>query len=85
MKNKIFGSIAILAIAAIAAFNMNINTNENGLSEVSLANVEALASETLPSGFAKRDCSPIISGSIGGGNVTVVFDCRCSGSGSQVC
>jgi hypothetical protein len=44
MKNKIFGSIAILAIAAIAAFNMNINAN--GLSEVSLSNVEALASES---------------------------------------
>ena len=42
-KKKIFGSIAVLAIAAIAAFNININANENGLSDISLANVEALA------------------------------------------
>ena len=44
-KKKIFGSIAILVIAAIAAFNVNINTQEKGLSDISLANAEALASE----------------------------------------
>ena len=50
MKKKVFGSIAVLAIAAMAAFNVNIKTQENGLSDVSLANVEALASESLPNG-----------------------------------
>ena len=47
MKKKIFGSLAVLIIAAITAFNVNINSQEEGLSDVSLANVEALASETL--------------------------------------
>lgn len=42
-KKKIFGSIAVLAIAAMAAFNVNINTQEECLSDILLENVEALA------------------------------------------
>lgn len=45
MKKKIFGGITVLAIAAMAAFNLNLNTQENDMSLLSLANVEALASE----------------------------------------
>jgi hypothetical protein len=40
---KILGGIAILAIAAVAAFNVGFNSQSDGLSDVSLANVEALA------------------------------------------
>jgi len=43
MKKKIFGGIVILAIAAMAAFNVNMNTQNENLSDLSLANVEALA------------------------------------------
>ena len=43
MKKKIFGGIVILAIAAVAAFNVNFDTKSNKLSDISLANVEALA------------------------------------------
>jgi len=46
MKKKIFGGIAVLAIAAAAAFNVNFSAQSNGLSDVSLANVEALAQES---------------------------------------
>ena len=49
MKHKVIGSIAVLAIAALTAFNVNINTQENGLSDISLDNVEALATEQLSS------------------------------------
>jgi len=42
-KNKIFGSIAVLAIAAMIAFNVSIYSQEKGLSDITLANVEALA------------------------------------------
>ena len=45
-KKKIFGSITVLAIAAMVAFNVNINSQEKVLSEVSLANIEALADES---------------------------------------
>ena len=44
-NNKVLGSIAVLAIAALTAFNVNMNSQENGLSDVSLDNVEALANE----------------------------------------
>ena len=42
MKKKIFGGIAVLAIATVAAFNVNMSNNENGLSDLAPANVEAL-------------------------------------------
>ena len=45
MKKKIFGGIAVLAIAAVAIWNMSLNSNSqnSSLSEIQLANVEALA------------------------------------------
>jgi len=45
MKKKIFFGIAVLAITAIASFNVNLNTNSE-VSLLTLANVEALASES---------------------------------------
>jgi len=45
MKKKIFGGLAILAIAAVAVFNVNFNSKSSKLSDVSLANVEALAAD----------------------------------------
>ncbi len=44
MKKKVIGGIAVLAIAALAAFNVNLNSQGHKLSNISLANVEALAS-----------------------------------------
>lgn len=46
MKKKILGGIVVLTIAAVAAFNINLNTQGNGLPDISLDNVEALASES---------------------------------------
>jgi hypothetical protein len=43
MKKKILGGIALLGIAAVAAWNVNLNSQSSDLSDVSLANVEALA------------------------------------------
>jgi hypothetical protein len=43
MKKKIIGGIALLAIVAVAAWNMDLNSQSDKLSAVSLANVEALA------------------------------------------
>ena len=42
MKKKILGGIAVLAIATIAAFNVSLSSQAS-LSDISLANVEALA------------------------------------------
>ncbi|GHT51479.1 hypothetical protein FACS189440_20560 [Bacteroidia bacterium] len=43
MKKIILGSIAIMAIAAVAAVNVNLNSQSEKLSAMMLANVEALA------------------------------------------
>ena len=62
MKKKIFGGIAILAIAAIAAFNVNLNMNQkNKLSLLALVNVEALAEGEASS--KKYKCYSILDGS----------------------
>jgi len=45
MKTKIFGGIAVLVIAVVTAWNVNVNSRTNGMSDVMLANVEALAEE----------------------------------------
>jgi hypothetical protein len=45
MSKKILYGIAVLAIAAVAAWNVNLNSQGNDLSDISLANVEALAGE----------------------------------------
>ena len=43
MKKKFLYGFAVLAIAAVAAVNVTLSSNKYGLSDVSLANVEALA------------------------------------------
>jgi hypothetical protein len=48
MKKKILGGIAVLAIAVVAAWNVNLSSQSNDLSDISLANVEALAIENDP-------------------------------------
>jgi len=51
MKKKIFGGALLLAIAATAAFNLNFSMNENNkLSSLALADVEALANESTGGG-----------------------------------
>ena len=43
MKKMILGGFAIVAIAVAIAFSVNVNSKGNGLSNISLENVEALA------------------------------------------
>jgi hypothetical protein len=50
MKNKILSGFAALSIAAIAVFNLGLVSKSGDLSDVSLANVEALAIECSTSG-----------------------------------
>ncbi|GAB6008820.1 NVEALA domain-containing protein [Dysgonomonas reticulitermitis] len=57
MKQKIFGSLIVLAIATVAAFNVNLNlAQESSMSALALANVEALAGENGGQGIFK--CEP---------------------------
>jgi hypothetical protein len=59
MKNKILSGFAALSIAAIAVFNLGLVSKSSDLSDVSLANVEALAEETdtaVKYNKVKSDC-----------------------------
>jgi hypothetical protein len=47
MKKYILYTVVILAVAAVAAWNVNLNSEGNKLSELSLANVEALALDNI--------------------------------------
>ncbi|KKB54442.1 hypothetical protein HMPREF1212_00155 [Parabacteroides sp. HGS0025] len=51
MKKKIFGVALIAAMAVAAGWNFNQNKNETKLSDLAMANVEALAGcETITGG-----------------------------------
>jgi hypothetical protein len=45
MNKKVLYGIAALAIAALSVLNVNFNSQQSSLSDVSLANVEALQVE----------------------------------------
>ncbi|GHV26574.1 hypothetical protein FACS1894176_07560 [Bacteroidia bacterium] len=56
MKKIILGSIAVVAIAAMAVFNVNLNSQHiNNLSAVGLANIEALAQNESEPGWYIRE------------------------------
>ena len=43
MKKKILGGMVVLAIATVVLFNVNMGSRANSLSDVSVANIDALA------------------------------------------
>jgi len=55
MTKKILGGIAVVVIAAIMALNINFSANNTSLSDISLANVEALAQGEV---YANCLCDP---------------------------
>jgi hypothetical protein len=65
MKNKLSGFIILAAIAMVVAWNVTQNKSEAALSDVALANVEALAEETGYSNYIRMtlDCNWSVSGS----------------------
>ena len=59
MKKKIFGGIAVLAIAAVTVINVNLGMKDNGnFSLLSLANVEALANGDVNNNQAYEEFGP---------------------------
>jgi hypothetical protein len=61
MKKKILGGIALLAIAVMAAWNVNLNSQSNELSTLSLKNLEVLAQEVTTDTGCPTGC-------VGGGD-----------------
>ena len=83
MRNKILGCLAVLAVAAVAAWNVNVSSQTKGMSDVMLANVEALAQENggdadCSDGWARVTC-PIWTVTLGGNG------CSCTTGGSWKC
>jgi hypothetical protein len=55
MKKYIISGIAVVIIAAVAAVNMSVSKQSQGLSRIMLTNIEALAQESGGSGMT-LDC-----------------------------
>ena len=72
MKKKIFISIAAVAVAAIATVNVNFASQNNDLSDLALANVEALAGEC---NSCRNGCRDI------GWGMSQILKCDCSYTG----
>jgi hypothetical protein len=70
MKKKILISIFVVAIAAVAGWNVSQSKSDSTLSDMSLSNVEALADETS-SGKSYVYCSGTDVICVGSGN----FNC----------
>ncbi|GAB6011596.1 NVEALA domain-containing protein [Viscerimonas tarda] len=73
MKKKIFGSLAILAIAAVTVLNVNLSSQKELLSDISLANVEALAQDESDSPKVDQDCESCLTDQ---GHNGVRFSCK---------
>lgn len=84
MKQKIIFGIIVLTVSTIAALNVYYSTNNYNLSDVSLANVEALAiSEDNPHdgspGYGGVACTLSASGHQGQTNLVYLIYCpECS-------
>ena len=82
MKKKIFGGILAVAIAAVAAVNVNFNNEaDDALSALSLANVEALAFGEGP----EKTKGTVVPCTIYENNVIVGQGNTCGGSSSNTC
>ena len=47
MKNKVFYGIIVMAIVSVATFNLRLRSEISGLSDVMLANIQALAENEM--------------------------------------
>lgn len=90
MKKKIFGGLFVLAIAAVAAFNVNVNFSSKNLNlaSLNLGNVEAMAYDLPEVGI---ECDGGSSGTCFGVEVeeglmgTCQWDCIFTGEPDDYC
>jgi hypothetical protein len=72
MRKKLFIGISAVAVGAIAAVNVNYASQNNDLSDLALANVEALAGEGASCSSGCRDI---------GWGTSQILRCDCSYTG----
>lgn len=83
MRKKLIGVAVVAAIAVAASWNFNQSKNEVEMSDLTLANVEALATPELATGVDEISCNNYWEGGMGGGMVRV---CACTrGSKTLYC
>ena len=88
MKKKIFGAAIIAAMAVAAGWNFNQSKNETQLSDLALANVEALANPEGPGGptfYNRRIVDEITSMEFLEIGVKTTYKRSCPGGGSDAC
>ncbi|MCS2427782.1 NVEALA domain-containing protein [Parabacteroides goldsteinii] len=88
MKKKIFGAVLITAMAVTAGWNFNQSKNETQLSDLALANVEALANPEGPGGptfYNRRIVDEITSMEFLEIGVKTTYKRSCPGGGSDAC
>lgn len=83
MKLKIFWAVLFTAIAFAAGWNYSQSQNEIELSDLTLANTEALAQGELLPGDNRYIVRVGTGGSISGGDVHV--EINCDPGGSSIC
>ena len=94
MKRKIFAVVVVFAITAAIAFNVSLSKQNKGMSDVLLANVEALADDENCNGYKVKtiyteQCEDIFIFHLDKyhdrKNTDVYKDTYCKGTGSQCC
>ncbi|MDR2085828.1 MAG: NVEALA domain-containing protein [Dysgonamonadaceae bacterium] len=80
----ILGSVAVLAIASVTVFNVNLNSQNDKLSAISLANVEALAEEGN-NGVSFVECHSVTQYDSSTNTTVEVTQKTCSGNGPLSC
>ena len=91
MKKKFLTGIAVLAIAAVAAFNVGFNSPEEKLSDIALANIEDLDDDiegglSLPDRKSVETTLTIVEGNISWSvRITCCVDGKTSCSADSRC
>ena len=85
MKQKFLYGFAVLAIAVVAAWNVNLSSKGSGLSDLALANVEALAGGEGDEKFADVTCTEIDSWDQEKHILIKMIVVTCDGEGEKEC
>jgi hypothetical protein len=85
MKKKFFYPIAALAIVAMLALNFNLSNPKSDLSELALANIEALGRNESGELFANVTCTTFEMWNEAEHSMMIVTTLLCDGKGEKTC
>ncbi|MDR3184122.1 MAG: NVEALA domain-containing protein [Prevotellaceae bacterium] len=85
MRKNVLGLIALFVVAIVAAWNVSLNSQNNQLSGISLANVEALAEENNDHKYENKRINEITIHDDATGTYKKIAVIECEGSGNLDC